>query len=261
MENSSNNAVVQVGGMEIRKIEYRGQQVVTFAMIDKVHGRPDGTARRSFNENRDRFALGDDYYELTSDEIRTMSAAEIFPARTARGNFITKRGYLKIAKTLGDDKAWEVFDEMLERYFATETKQAVQFQVPQTYAEALRLAADQSEIIAKQKEAITELLPKADFYDGVSTAINAQDFQGAAKVLGTGRNRFTKWLRNRRILQDNLRPYQRYEDDGYFRVVEKKRRDPITGESLIYTKTLVTGKGIIYLRTKWLEDHAGGTAQ
>ena len=114
-----------IAGTEIRKIEYRGEQVVTFAMIDKVHSRPDGTAGRSFRDNRDRFVAGDDYIELTSDEIRRMSQAGVLPTRTARATLITKRGYLKIAKTLGDDKAWEVFDEMIERYFAVEQIAAV----------------------------------------------------------------------------------------------------------------------------------------
>ncbi|PWE56749.1 hypothetical protein DEM27_10320 [Metarhizobium album] len=120
MEDSSKRNSVQIAGTDIRKIEYRGQQVVTFAMIDKVHKRPDGTAGRSFRENRERFVDGDDCIELTSDEIRRMSLEGVLPRRTARATLITKRGYLKIAKTLGDDKAWEVFDEMIERYFAVE---------------------------------------------------------------------------------------------------------------------------------------------
>lgn len=119
------NSIV-IAGTEIHKIEYRGQQVVTFAMIDKVHQRPEGTAKRAFNENRDRFDAAD-FIELTSNEIRTMS---VFAPRTARATLITKRGYLKIAKTLGDDKAWEVFDEMIERYFAVEEARAIVPHVP-----------------------------------------------------------------------------------------------------------------------------------
>lgn len=120
MKDSTNTPSVQIAGTEIRKIEYRGQQVVTFTMIDKVHGRPDGTAGRAYRDNRTRFISGEDYFDLTSDEIRRMIELDVFPKGTARGKVITKRGYLKIAKTLGDDKAWEVFDEMLERYFAVE---------------------------------------------------------------------------------------------------------------------------------------------
>ncbi|CAA0096387.1 Uncharacterised protein [Starkeya nomas] len=65
------------------------------AMVDTIHQRPDGTAKRTFSENRERFVESEDFIELTSDEIRTMS---IFPARTARATLITRRGYLKLVK-------------------------------------------------------------------------------------------------------------------------------------------------------------------
>lgn len=107
-------AAVQIGSVDVRRIEYRGQQVVTFAMIDKVHGRVDGTARRAFNENRDRFVDGEDAYNLCTDEIRTSIEAGIFPAKTTQAKFITRRGYLKIVKSLNDDRAWEVFDDISE---------------------------------------------------------------------------------------------------------------------------------------------------
>ena len=38
--------------------EYEGKRVVTFKDIDAVHGRPDGTARKRFNENKKRFIAG-----------------------------------------------------------------------------------------------------------------------------------------------------------------------------------------------------------
>ena len=121
MENSSKLATVQIAGTEIRKIEYQGQQVVTFAMIDIVHGRVDGTARKRFNDNKERFTQGEDYITLDqASEIRTLGFTRPQGGYPASVVLVTKRGYLKIAKTLGDDKAWEVFDEMIERYFAVE---------------------------------------------------------------------------------------------------------------------------------------------
>lgn len=104
-------------------------------------------------------------------------------------------------------------------------------------------------------KALAEIQPKAEFHDDVASAINAQTFMDVAKVFGTGRTRFTQWLRGKSIVMDNNKPYQRYLDDGYFRVVEKRRKDPSSGEMLTYTQTLVTGKGITYLHKKWAADH------
>ncbi|WP_428030035.1 hypothetical protein [Ancylobacter sp.] len=74
-------------------------------MVDAIHQRPEGTAGRTSRENRARFVEGEDYVELTSDEIRTMS---IFPVRTARATLITRRGYLKLVKPLADDGAPQI---------------------------------------------------------------------------------------------------------------------------------------------------------
>lgn len=121
MRNSySNLPVVSIAGSDVQQITYKGEPVVTFAMVDDIHRRPKDTARRNFNENRDRFIEGEDFIELTSDEIRTMSEAGVFPPRTARGTVLTKRGYLKLTKPMSDDRAWEVQGEMVDRYFMVE---------------------------------------------------------------------------------------------------------------------------------------------
>lgn len=116
---------ISIGGVAIERIAYKGAPVVTFAMIDKVHERPDGTAGRNFRENRTRFVEGEDFVELTSDEIRRMSADGIFPARTARATVLTQRGYLKLTKPMNDDRAWQVQGEMIDRYFVVEAARSL----------------------------------------------------------------------------------------------------------------------------------------
>lgn len=119
-EHSIPAPVVQIGGSQVHRISYKGEPVVTFAMVDEIHQRAEGTAGRNFRENRDRFIEGEDFVDLTSDEIRRMSAEGIFPARTARGVILTRRGYLKLVKPMNDDRAWQVQGEMIDRYFAVE---------------------------------------------------------------------------------------------------------------------------------------------
>ncbi len=46
------DSTITILDQEITPLEYKGQRVLTFAMIDKVHGRPEGTARKRFNDNR-----------------------------------------------------------------------------------------------------------------------------------------------------------------------------------------------------------------
>lgn len=118
-------ANIIIAGTEIRKIEYHGQQVVTFSMIDKVHKRPEGTAKRNFDENRSRFESGTDFVLVSLMEMRHAFPGA-FPARGGgEVTLMTRRGYLKLTKPMNDDKAWEVQDEMIERYFAVEQIAAV----------------------------------------------------------------------------------------------------------------------------------------
>ena len=115
-----NSHVVSIAGTDVQQVLYKGEPVVTFAMVDEIHKSPKDSARRTFNENRDRFVEGEDFVGLTSDEIRTMCLDGVFPPRSARGTLITRRGYLKLVKPMGDDRAWQVQGEMIDRYFAAE---------------------------------------------------------------------------------------------------------------------------------------------
>jgi ORF6N domain len=116
----SNTKHIRILDVDVGIVAYKGERVVTFAMVDRIHQRPDGTAGRTFRDNRERFVEGVDYFEPTSDEIRRMSLEGIFPERTARGKLITRRGYLKLIKPMSDDRAWAVQGEMIDRYFEVE---------------------------------------------------------------------------------------------------------------------------------------------
>ncbi len=138
---------VIIQGQQIQVVEFNGQRVVTLAMVDKVHQRPEGTASRNFRENRPRFIEAEDYFEVTSDEIRRQSLGHVFPPRTPKGILLTESGYLMLVKSFTDDLAWEVQRQLVKGYF---TKREVQLpSLPQSFADALRLAADLEEQKAK----------------------------------------------------------------------------------------------------------------
>lgn len=93
--------------------EYKGQRVVTFKDIDMVHGRPDGTARKRFNENKKRFIEGVDYFNVQTSEKRTLE----FDVPNRGLTLITESGYLMLAKSFTDDLAWTVQRELVNNYF------------------------------------------------------------------------------------------------------------------------------------------------
>lgn len=147
----------------------------------------------------------------------------------------------------------------VRRYFLDCERRAkagsVHFLVPKSLPEALRLAADQAERIETQKAQIAALAPKADFHDKVTEAVNCQTIEEVAKVLGSGQNRMFAWLRDQKILKPGNIPYQRFIDEGHFRIVERQYNDR-RGESHTYTRTLVTGKGLAYIQKRFGEERA-----
>lgn len=123
------------------------------------------------------------------------------------------------------------------------------FQVPTTFSEALRLAAEQQEKIEKQQKLIEEQKPKVEFYDDVVDSKDAISMDKVAKTLnmGIGRNKLFAILRDKGVLMPNNNPYQKYVDMEWFRCIETKYSLP-NGDTKIYIKTVVLQKGLDGIR-------------
>lgn len=123
------------------------------------------------------------------------------------------------------------------------------YKLPQTYSEALRALADESERVEKLLIENNEMKPKAEFFDAVAGSKTAISLGDVAKILAipkVGRNKLFEILRDRDILQNNNLPYQKYIDAGYFRIIEQKYN--VGDEVRISLKTLVYQKGVDYIR-------------
>lgn len=116
------NELIHIGNSDIFVKEYNGQRVVTFKDIDTVHGRPDGTARKRFADNRKHFVEGEDFFIVTPQSLEN---AEMSEKRTLENDvtsnrgtaLITEQGYLMLVKSFTDDLAWEVQRQLVNGYF------------------------------------------------------------------------------------------------------------------------------------------------
>lgn len=144
-------SLITIHNTQLPVVEYLGQRVVTLAMIDQVHERPEGTARRNFNEHRGRFSQERHFFEVTADDIRTQSIDQAFAPRTSKGVLVTERGYLMLVKAFTDDLAWEVQEQLVERYFRPSPAPAPA--LPGDYITALEhlLASKRSEQLALEQ--------------------------------------------------------------------------------------------------------------
>lgn len=112
------NNLIKIGNQNISVKEFKNQRVITFKDIDSVHERPEGTARKRFNDNKKRFINGTDFFVITApSEIRTLGIERPQGGTPEKVTLITESGYLMIVKSLTDDLAWEVQRQLVDSYF------------------------------------------------------------------------------------------------------------------------------------------------
>jgi anti-repressor protein len=166
--------------------------------------------------------------------------------KTYRCFELTKKGCLILAS--GYDAVLR--EKIINRWEQLETeKRNGGFVIPQTLSQALMLAAKQAEQIEQQQKLLEVQKPKVEFFDSVADSKTAVPMNDVAKVLsikGYGRNNLFEYLRNNKVLMNNNRPYQKYVDAGYFRVIEQHYQR--NGEEQISFKTLVYQRGIDFIR-------------
>ncbi len=111
--------MVTIVDTTIPVIEYKGYRVITLSMMDRLHHRPEGTARRNFNENKDKFEEGKHFFHIDYQELRSLNEFRTagITANSQGIIVITERGYLMLVKSFNDDFAWEVQDQLVDSYF------------------------------------------------------------------------------------------------------------------------------------------------
>lgn len=117
---------ITVNEQELAVREYNAERVVTFKDIDRVHGRPIGTAKRTFLKNKKYFREGVDFTRLERDEIRSIGIQS--PNGTAI--VLTESGYLMLVKSFHDKLAWDVQRKLVDTYFHKQPEQLTMEDVP-----------------------------------------------------------------------------------------------------------------------------------
>lgn len=113
---------VSINKADITVKEYQGKRVVTLKEIDLCHGRPEGTARRNFNQNKQHLNEGTDYFKITPNEFRT-AFGNMDKRQQNDVTLITESGYLMLVKSFTDDLAWDVQRQLVNTYFNCKAKQ------------------------------------------------------------------------------------------------------------------------------------------
>jgi len=145
----------------------------------------------------------------------------------------------------------ELRARIIDRWLALESnpQTVVGFKIPKTFADALRLAADQQETIQQQAAQLAIAAPAMEFVDRyVESETGSMGFREVCKLLKVKEPAFKAFLAKQSImyrLGGRLTPYQPHIDAGRFEVK--------TGEANehAYVQAKFTAKGIKWVAGEW----------
>lgn len=121
--------------IEFTPIEQNGQRVLTTAQLAEAYGTDSKIILRNFTRNKDHYMAGKHFYHLTGDELKAFKTSRQIDDQFKQVPSLylwTERGALLHAKSLNTDKAWEVYDFLLDTYFRVKV-------INKSYAELLEL--------------------------------------------------------------------------------------------------------------------------
>ncbi|MCI3861092.1 ORF6N domain-containing protein [Lactococcus garvieae] len=116
--------IQKIGEHEFTGIEGgfgQGKKAMLVKDIAGIHGQPLFKINERINNNRKRFKDGIDIEDLKTYPFEGY-VSEMGFTKASYGNsnniyVLSERGYAKLLKILEDDKAWEIYDELVDGYF------------------------------------------------------------------------------------------------------------------------------------------------
>lgn len=109
-------------------MEVKGVRVLTTKQIAEAYGTTKDKIIYNFNYNKDRYILGKHYIEVMGEELRRLkrTCENQMSFKYAKSLYLwTEKGALLHAKSLNTDKAWEVYDYLVDYYFRAEEQRKV----------------------------------------------------------------------------------------------------------------------------------------
>lgn len=106
--------------------EVHGTRVLTTRQLADMYGTEPEIINNNFIRNKQKYVLEKHYISVSGEEMRSLKTSHQFDGelkRVSRAYFWTEKGALLHAKSLNTDKAWEVYDYLVDFYFRVKEKQ------------------------------------------------------------------------------------------------------------------------------------------
>jgi phage antirepressor YoqD-like protein len=161
---------------------------------------------------------------------------------------VPKREACLMAMSYSYELQAKVFDRM------TELEARNPSPLPQTFSQALRLAAEQAEKIESQAKALEIAAPKVRFVDFYVESTGLKGFREVCKLLKANESRFREFLVDSKImyrLGGALTAYQNHIDAGRFEV----KAGMAINSDHAYQSCKFTPKGVEWIAGEWAKSN------
>lgn len=96
---------------------YKNIAVINTSQLAELYGTDTKTISYNFNYNKERYVEGKHFICLVGDDLRAFRENHDLPSNLNKLYLWTEKGAFLHAKSLNTDKAWEVYDRLVETYF------------------------------------------------------------------------------------------------------------------------------------------------
>ena len=221
--------IEKIGSFEFTGIEGgfgENKKAMLVRDIAVIHGKEVRQINQAINMNRKRFKDGIDVIDFLNQSNGFRKFAEdnglIGSNRTQHVYLLSERGYAKLLKILEDDKAWEIYDELVDNYFNMRyvIQKQDSYMITDPVQRAKRWIDEQEEHqvkLYKEVKRNEELQPKADKYDRYLSNKGLITITEIAKEYGMSGRELNEFLHGKGIIYkrgDKWFVYQKYANDA-----------------------------------------------
>ncbi|MCI9536336.1 MAG: ORF6N domain-containing protein, partial [Lachnospiraceae bacterium] len=107
-------------------MEVHGVRVLTTRQIASMYGTEPEIINNNYLRNKSKYVQEKHFISVSGEEMRSLRTSHQFDGklkRVSRAYFWTEKGALLHAKSLNTDKAWEVYDYLVDFYFRAKEKE------------------------------------------------------------------------------------------------------------------------------------------
>lgn len=215
---------------DLKVTEYNNNRVLTTQQIAEAYGTDNKTISYNFNHNKDRYVEGKHFICLSGDELRAFRENHDLPNNLNKLYLWTEKGALLHAKSLNTDKAWEVYDYLVDNYF--NKRELVDFDSLSTELKAI-IVVDKRVTQVEQKVNVVEKQLK-DFKNDmpllaieIDKITEAVKKKGVAVLGGKNSNAYKNSSLRTKLYQDLHRDVRRQFGVSTYKAIKRNQCEQV----------------------------------